>query len=190
MINRTVARRYAQALFSLGAERDELGRVESDFSTVVEVVQDEPQLKGILENELVPVEKKEALLEETFGEVCSPLTLNFLRLLIEKNRQEYLTDIYVEFRQYADEARGIQEANVTLAEEPSEETRQVLREGLEKLTGKKIRMVTSIDPDIIGGVVVRIGDRLYDASIRHQLEAMEEALVGSQGEKEKGVTEK
>jgi F-type H+-transporting ATPase subunit delta len=116
------------------------------------------------------------VLKEVFGEACSPVTLNFLYLLINQRREEFLGEIFTEYRSWIDQARGIQQAHVTLAEPVDEETEELIRKAVISLIDEKIRITISIDPDIIGGLVVRIGDRRYDASLRRQLERMKLAL--------------
>ncbi|HEX6987929.1 MAG TPA: ATP synthase F1 subunit delta [Bacillota bacterium] len=186
MRNRTIARRYAQGLFLLAQEHDVLERLGGELAAVVETLKQAPGLRALLEHPQVPAPRKLEQIEATFGERLSPLVLNFLRLLVRKRRESYLDLIVDEFRRAYDEARGIRYARVISAVELPAELVERVREALSRALGLDVRVDTDVDPDIIGGLVVQIGDRRVDASLRGQLRALRERLAA--GRTQMGVS--
>jgi F-type H+-transporting ATPase subunit delta len=107
------------------------------------------------------------------------MTLNFLFLLADRGREVYLEEIFAEYKRLSNEEKGIAEAVVTSATPLDEEDKQQLIEIFQQLIGKKLLVKNVVDSDILGGVIVQIGDRLYDGSLRTKLIRFQERLKGT-----------
>lgn len=176
MIERRVVRRYAAALYSAASKAEAADRVEIDLGLVSRTAESAPALMEAVRSPLIPAETKRAVLRDLFAEKVHRVTLNYLYLLVEKRREEAIVQTEREFVRMANEARGVAEAQVTTAVETSEEEQARLRAALSALTGRSVRLEQSVAPEILGGVIVRIGDTVMDGSLRGQLEALRRKL--------------
>ncbi len=165
-----VGKRYARALFEVTRERGSIDKVESELKSVVDAIDQNAELTQILAHPQIAAEAKKQLVADLFQAHVAAETLNFLQVLIDNNRDSDLAGIVSEYVQLANEERGIADAVVTTAKALNEEEKAQLVETFGKLLNKTLRVQTVVDPAILGGVVVRIGDRLYDGSIKSKLE--------------------
>jgi len=177
MIERRIVRRYASALFAAASKADAVDQVESDLGLVGLTVESSPALWEAITSPIIPPEKKRAILEEIFKGKVHEITLSYLRLLVDKRREEAILQTEEEYVLLANEARGIVEAEATTATPLDEVQQGQLASKLSATTGKQIRLECKIDPTVIGGVRVRIGDTVIDGSIRGQLDALRESLL-------------
>jgi F-type H+-transporting ATPase subunit delta len=172
----SAAKRYAQALFSLGKERGTLDAWQGDLTLLTNVVQNE-QVSTYLTNPSVAADRKLATLDAALGANVQPETRNLAKMLIERNRMTLLPEIREIFDDEVRAERGVVVANVTTAERLSDPEKDLIREKLETLTGKTVELAVRIEPEIIGGIIVRIGDQVIDGSVRNKLEKMRSRLV-------------
>lgn len=178
MIASKVTRRYASALFSVAVRADAVDKIADDLALIRRTVQEAPALKSALVEGVVPEDACKRVLQRLFEHHVHPVTLEFLYLLVDKRREEVISGIDVVFRQIADEKRGIQRALLTSSVPLSDQEILSARSALEKLTGKKIEIDRKVDPGIIGGLIVRVGDRVFDGSVTGQLNQIRKALAG------------
>ncbi|MGO0063686.1 F0F1 ATP synthase subunit delta [Brevibacillus fluminis] len=165
-----VAKRYARALFEVAKERGLIEQIESELKDIVAAVESNQELGKILSHNQISRESKEQLLKDLFGAHVAAETLNFLSVLIDNGRELELGEIATAYVAMANEARGVADAVVTTAKPLGEEEVNELAVQFGKKVNKTLRVQTVVDPAILGGVVVRIGDRLYDGSIKRKLE--------------------
>lgn len=177
MIERRIVRRYASALFAAASRADAVDQVESDLGLVSLTVESAPALLEAITSPIIPPDKKRAILEEIFKGKAHEITLSYLRLLVDKRREEAILQTEEEYVLLANEARGIVEAEATTATPLDEVQQGQLTSKLSATTGKQIRLECKVDPTVIGGVLVRIGDRVIDGSIKGQLAALREQLL-------------
>jgi len=166
----SVAKRYSRALFEVAKERSLIDTIEADLKAVVEALASSEELSKFLSHPQVTTEAKKDFFKQAFEGKVAAETFNFLLLLIDNERESDLAGIYAAFVALANEERGIADAIVTTAKPLSEEDQKELAEKFGKSIGKTLRVQTVVDPSILGGVVVKIGDRLYDGSIKSKLE--------------------
>lgn len=176
MSDSTVARRYAQALSEMADERGVLEQIDEDIDMVRASLEGAPELRRFFASPVIGREKKEAVVTELLGERTHALTLQFVKLLIRKKRERLLGEIAAAYRSLRDEQLGIVEVQARTAEPLSEEERAELEKALAERTGKQVRLETSVDESLMGGVVVRIGDTVIDGSVQHQLRALRDRL--------------
>ena len=176
MSQRTVTRRYATALYEEADAAGGLAAVDDDVLMLRNNIESNRELSRFFESPVIPQEKKESILQELLEERVETLTLQFLRLLVQKDREILTKAILDQYQSLRDEQRGIVDAEVTVAQPLNDEDRTALVEALEEKTGKDVRLHLEENPDLIGGLVIRIGDRVFDGSVRSQLNALRDQL--------------
>ena len=177
MARDTVARRYAAALFLAAKRQNEVEAVEQDARALLEVLVKEPRLMMFLDSPEILDDRKEAMLRTAFGERVRPVLLRFLLLVFRKHRISHVSDMIEEFIVRAEEARGIVSAKVVTAFPLGSDQADALTARLAALTGKQIRLRRDVDPEILGGAVVTIGDRILDGSVQGRLSAIRDELT-------------
>ncbi len=179
MIGNVVSRRYASALFALGREvgMEELERYGNSLRALGEAVEKTPRLAETFNNPVLSVEEKKkvalALLNVVGG---GAMEQRFCTLLAHNSRLALLPAIAADYDMLLDNARGISRGVVTTAIELDGKRKDVIKNRLELQTERKLELEYVIDPSIIGGIVFRVGDVVYDASLRTQLDNLREAI--------------
>jgi F-type H+-transporting ATPase subunit delta len=178
MIEPRIVRRYATALFRAANKAGIIDQVESDLGLVSYTIESSPRLAKVLRSPQIPRDVKRDILRAIFEGKVHEVTLSYLFLLVDKRREEAMTATEAVFVELANEARGIVVVDVTSAIELTRQEENRLREKLSVRTGKRVELVVHIDPSVIGGMIVKIGDTLIDGSIRGQLIALKEKMIG------------
>jgi len=173
-----VAKRYAAALFAVAHRDGILDAVTQDLTLVERFLQEVPYLRAVILQPLVSEDRKVLVATEAFGDRTTATTLNFIKLLISKRREELIDEVIRGFRQLALEQANIVDAEVSSAVALTPAQEQKLVASLESMTGKNVRIHFVIDESIVGGVVVRLGDTIIDGSIRGRLDRLKEQLLG------------
>ncbi len=177
MREESVARRYAAALFNQAKETDTVTTAANDLQLVAETVAGSGHLRAMLAQPLVTDDRKKLALKNVFAERISPMTLALLNLLIDKRRIELLPEVQAEFARRVLEYRNIAHATATSAVPLTPEQIVSLERSLEARTGKDIELEMAVDPSLIGGILVRIGDTVLDGTVRGNLERLREQLL-------------
>ncbi|WML55260.1 F0F1 ATP synthase subunit delta [Neobacillus sp. PS3-12] len=178
MMGSMVARRYALALFQLVKEQQLIDTVEEELRVVKEVFFVNEDLKAVLQSPKVSREKKKAILSTAFAAV-NPLVLNTLMLLVDRHRENEIIDVANEFSELANEERGVEAANVFSVRPLTDDERTALSVSFAKKIGKKSLQIENIvDSDLLGGIKIRIGNRIFDGSLRGKLDRLERTLLG------------
>jgi len=170
------ARRYAQAVFEVALERNELDRWQSDLEKIVSLGED-AALVALLESPKFRFDDKARLLSQRLGDI-NPLALNLVYLLVTRGRLGMLGDIVEGYQQLLNSYRGVEQAEVTTAVPLAEEDKRRIAEHLGAVVGKKVTLKSLVDSSLIGGFVARIGGKLLDGSSRGRLEALKRELMG------------
>jgi F-type H+-transporting ATPase subunit delta len=176
--NRTAAHRYAKALFEVVlAEKTDLEAVEEQLAGFVELQTKHETLGKLLLNPAVPAPRKRAAMEALVkSAVPLPVVGRLMVLLAERDRLVLLPELLAAYRDRLLEYRQIVRAEVTTAA-PLDPTRSAaIEKSLEKATGKTVKLSASVNPNIIGGLVARVGGTVYDASVVRQLERIRQRL--------------
>ena len=164
--------RYAKAILSFALEQQKEVEVNNDMLLVVNTIQDSKELQLLLSSPVLKTELKKAALKEIFAGKTSPLTIGLINLLIDNKRLPILGEVAKKYNVIYDSLKGIEVAKVTTAIPLTEElNQQVLRKVIE-ITGKQATIESIINPDIIGGLILRIGDIQYDASVANKLQVL------------------
>ena len=176
MSNLIAARRYAEALYQEARAAGQVEAIDDDVEMIRATLEASRELVRLFESPVVSREKKRAVVDELFRERIDALTLRFLHLLIEKKRETMFPAVVEAYRALRDQQLGIVEAHARVAQPLSAEEEQEVVAALERMTGQRVRLQTTHEPGLLGGLVVRVGDTVYDGSVRHQLENLREQL--------------
>ena len=177
-----VARRYAKALLALGTEQGNLEAIAGELAAVAGAWQASPELRNVLENPLVPHAAKRAVMSEIALQMgAAPTTRSALLLLVDRRRAQVLPHLAKTLRELADARKGVVRAEVTTATPLSDAYFARLQTQLEQMTGKSVVVDRAVDPSLIAGVVTRIGDRIFDGSLKTRLRSVRDALMPSDG---------
>ena len=170
MIGSTIAKRYANAFFEIAEEERQLEKYYNELSGFSAIIDGNADLKEFLANPIFDQKEKKAVVESILAKTgVSGVTANFLKLLADKQRIVILKDIVESYHELMDEALKTVRVNVRTAFPLQSELVKKLQESLETQTGKQVQMTVSEDQSLLGGIVVRVGDTLYDNSIKTQL---------------------
>lgn len=165
-----VADPYAQALMALAKGQDLVDRFGDDTSALMELLKSSEELQNFLTNPLFEAESKKAILQQVAGDQLHPLFLNFLKLLVDKGRIAFLKAVLAQYQELLRAYRKTVLAEITAAVSLSEEQQNRLREKVTAMTGaEQVELDISLDPDLLGGVVIKVGSQIVDASLRGQL---------------------
>lgn len=175
-----VAKRYAKALFEAAKEKDMISQVETELKAVVDTLNNEADLQKFLNLPSVGTSAKTDLLKKIFEGNVSALVWNTLQLLVERGRESVLPTLVADYVKIANEALGQASATVYAPFALSEAQVAEIAQKFGAITGKTIRVETVIEPKLLGGIQVRIGDRLYDGSLAGKLERLSKTLNQAQ----------
>lgn len=179
MLANEAAPKYARALFELGQRDDKLEIFSEQLKLVVSLFASHAELSQFMFHPQVKAEVKKDTLKKVFGKDIDKLILNFLMLLVDRRRISGINIIWDEFRRLYNASRNLEEAEVTTAVNLGDAAVKALRQKLSEVTGKNIVLHTKVNPAIVGGVVVRLGDKLIDGSVVRQLGDLRRVLTSS-----------
>ena len=164
------ARRYADALFGLAVDRGSIDALAAELDRIAGAAQD-PQVMRVLAGPGLTLQKKRELVEALAGPLSGE-TLTLVTILLERHRGELLPSLAEAFAERVRQRRGIALAEVTTAVVLPDEDRRAVETWLATYLGKQMEVRTHVDPEVIGGLVARVGDTLIDASVRGRLETL------------------
>lgn len=173
-----IAKRYAKALFEAAQEKGLLEQVEREWEQVVQVFDEHQELQKWFAYPKTSTEQKKEMVAKLFPDL-SDLSRNLLELLTERRRESVIHQIGKEYRHLSLEARGIAEAEVITPSPLSDKEEKELIAVFQKRIGKTLQVTNRVDSDVLGGVIVRIGDRLYDGSLKNKLARFQKSLAES-----------
>ena len=173
------AKRYAQAAFEIAAQAGDFAAWTGALSRIAAFMSETDPAR-VLENSRVALETKHQLVNAGLNGL-PPLALNLAHLLVNKGRTPLAAQIADHFNNLAEERQGIARALVTTAVPLSDAERGSLASRLQQSTGAQVQIQTRVEPAIIGGLIVQIGDKLFDGSTRARLVALKESLEGAVG---------
>ena len=168
-----VASRYAKSLLELAVEKKELDQVKLDMITVLSLNAGDSSFSDMVKSPVISSDKKLAVLKSLIGKNASALTLKFFDLVVEKGRTGFLPDMATAFLRLYNDHLGIQTAEVVSTIQLDEDLRTSFKEIVKEVSGKnKVNLIEKIDPNLIGGFVLKIGDKQLDESIKSKLQQL------------------
>ncbi len=172
MGNFTIATRYANALLEASEEKNTFDAVAKDMELIFNTFDSSKELRVAISNPILSEEKKNNILREIFGGKVSSDSLEFLFFVVKKGRDEVMFDILKRFMELRDDKMNIVKVLITSAFELNEKQKSEIKSKLTGYLQKDVRMQYKVNPTLIGGFTVRVGDTVLDASVVHQLELL------------------
>lgn len=172
-----VSKTYAKALFELAVEGQVVDQILAEYEFVKDSFDNFPEFLEIIKSPKISVEEKKSILADTFGGKISETLLNFFKILVDKKRSVVIRDVYDDYNILVDEHKGLVVARVESVVPLDASEIEVLETKLNKVTGKTVTVDNVINPDIMGGLVVKVGDKVVDGSVRRKLDNLKHELA-------------
>jgi F-type H+-transporting ATPase subunit delta len=172
----TAARRYAEAAFEVALRDDTVEQWRSELDLAASIAGDDRAVH-VLANPAIPAERRAEALVELVGKRVSQPVLNLIQLMLRRGRIEQLPRVAAEFRRLDDARQGITNATAVSASDLTPDEIKQLTDRLEQQTGGRVALDVEVDPSLLGGLIVRVGDRLMDGSVRGRLERLRNQLI-------------
>jgi F-type H+-transporting ATPase subunit delta len=179
MNNATIGRNYAETLLILAKREGQPEEWGALIESIASAMQQNQTLKTFLESPKLAASRKIEILKAALGKRVPPLFLRFLETVIMKRRQMVIPEIAQEYRALIDESEDRVHANVTVARELAEPEQDALKRQLSRLFGKRVVPHMSINPAILGGVIVKVGDTVMDGSVRRRLASLRSRMLAT-----------
>lgn len=176
-----VARRYAEAAIELAEDQKQGERLAGDLELILMAMKESVDLQRFLKSPVISKEKKRTVLAALFKAKVGTLAFDFLNLLVEKGREDVLDSILVEYFKMRDDQLGIMTLELRAAVDLTSDQQKIIAKRFEEMTRKKIRIVFSVDKQLKGGFVARVGDTVYNGSVSRQLELLRDRFAEGAG---------
>lgn len=177
MSNGIVAKRYAAALFQIAKEQNTLDQFEGELRTVKQVFSENKELLSVLQNPKLALDRKKSMLNDAFSGLSTNVS-NTLMILLDRHRINIVVDLVEDFIKLSNEARGIEDAKVYSVRPLTEDEKTTISTSFAAKIGKaSLRIENIVDKALIGGVKLRIGNRIYDGSVSGKLARLERELI-------------
>jgi len=176
MLKGAIGRRYAEAIFDIAKKQNTVDRTLEDVREIARLFSHR-KLLYLLNEPKIPMQRKETAIRQALASKVLPTSLNLTLLVVQRELVEAMPNLARELEQLVLNYKNQAVAQVTTAMPMDQQEQNEVRQALEKRTGKTILMQTKVSPDILGGVVARVGDQVIDASVRHRLAALRRQLL-------------
>ena len=180
MMQTSVALKYARALFDTGVEQGTIKQLGLDVGALSSLLDEDPAFLNFLVSPEMLTEKKHEFIGKVFEPRLSPVVTNFMRLLVDKTRINFLPEICEEFARLVEEHHGVLRAEVFTAVPFPAEKEAKLKTELDRITGKNVALDKKVDPSVLGGVVVHLGNKIIDRSLRQGIRSIRESLLATE----------
>jgi len=170
---------YAKALLGLAEKSGKVDQIVDELESFVDVLNQLPKLRGTLESPRIAFADKEKIVDKAFKGKASPEFLNFVKVVCRKGRADCFGAMASAARLMHDEMSGRVQATMTTAVPVDDAVKQKVSQRLSGILGRQVTMASQVDPDIIGGLVVRVGDTVYDGSVTNQLKQVRTSAIGN-----------
>lgn len=174
---------YSDVMFELAEEAGLVEQVMDDLDAVAEVMKDEPEFLSLLTVGQVKEDEKSKMIRRVFKGRVNDLTLDFLCVLAKRNRMNFVHGIGDRYEALLDERKNLHRIEVTLAKEPTDEQTEKIKADIKKAMNAEIKLSVNIDPEIIGGIIIKKGDLMVDNSVRTILNRTVDAIMTRSKEK-------
>ena len=174
-----LGKEYGNGLYELARDERLLDQIHDELTQIGELMAQQPEFVRLLCSRAIERSKRLEVVDTTFRDRAHIYIVNFMKLLVQKERFDCFADCVKWFHQRFNDEFGIVEANVTTAIALSDNDKEALRQRLGKISGRKVRLLCRVDPSVIGGVRVEMDGRRYDNTIQDRLGRLRRSLTGS-----------
>lgn len=165
-----IAEPYAQALMAVAQSNNLTDQIGEDVQSLLALTQESDDLRILLDSPIIEAAKKKAVLQQVVGGQINPFTLNILMLLVDRGRIMLLSEVCKQYQELLRQLKQAVLAEVTSAIELNDEQKEAIKQKVMATTqAQQVELQTSVDPDLLGGVVIKVGSQVIDASLRGQL---------------------
>ena len=178
MVKGAIARRYAEAMFDIALKQHAVDRTLEDVQAIAQVFSHRT-LAYLLSEPKVSAQRKETVLRQFLGDKVQPISLNLALLVVERRLVEAMPNIARELKQLVLNYKNQAVAEVTTASRIDDAQMALIKQALERRTGKSILVNVQVKPEILGGVIARVGDQVIDGSVRSRLSSLRQELLNS-----------
>jgi len=176
--NILIAERYSNALAEIAKDgKLTYSKISTDLNLINEILTQSKDLDEVLTNPLTSIENKKEIIDKVFTKEIDVLILNFLKVLVDKNRFSIFNEVLESYNKALDKINNIRRVQVTSAIKMSEEAKNNLKNKLEGKLKKNVVLDLGINPDIIAGLVIKMGDNVIDLSLKHKLEDLRKSIT-------------
>jgi F-type H+-transporting ATPase subunit delta len=175
----TIARNYAETLLELARKADDLRGWGALIQSIADAINRDAKLRVFLETPRVDAGTKASVLRKALSDRAPSKFVRFIESLVRHRRQTIIPDIAIEYHDLVDLAENRMHANVTVAREADEQTSRLIADRLSQVFSKTVVPHLSVDPRILGGAIVRVGDTVMDGSVRRKLGALKHRMLSS-----------
>ncbi|MCK4720043.1 ATP synthase F1 subunit delta [bacterium] len=179
MFANIIAARYAMAVMQSCPDLAMIERVEDELVLLRETYERHPEIRAFLINPKLPPQVKKKILRDSLTDKFSDLVLRLLDLLIDKRRQDILPEIADRFDVLTDQARGIEHADIIVATPISPDLAELLKGAIQKFSGRQVETEIRVDESIIGGVQIKLGDKVIDGSLKRRFDDLRRAMLAA-----------
>ncbi|AFY70565.1 ATP synthase subunit delta [Thalassoporum mexicanum PCC 7367] len=179
-VSQSLVEPYAEAIMEIAQSQNLVDEFGDNIAGIRAALSESDDLRNFLAVPLAKDEAKKEVIQQVFGDQVHPIMLNFMLLMVDKRRIMFLDEVGVAFQGLLRQLRQISLAEITSAIELSEEQAESIRNKVKAMTGaQSVELEVSVKPELIGGVIIKVGSQIVDASIRGQLRRLSNRLVGS-----------
>jgi F-type H+-transporting ATPase subunit delta len=180
MLEKILGRRYAYALLKLAEKESAVDRIQNDLTNLLNIYTQSPDFARIINHPLIPLNEKQSFMDKTLGKNLHPLVIRFLNLLLLKSRMKYLSDIVTAYNHLTDQWHNVLRVKIkSFAPVPSEEISALEHKLQAHLKAQKLVFETILQPSLLGGWVIQIGDNIIDGSVAGRLNKIHSQLLHS-----------
>ena len=172
-----ISTRYAKALIKAGIENNCLDNLKADMELIGATIHENPIFRQLLDNPIIKPAQKRKVISELLEKHTHPLSINFINIIIHNRREMLLADVARDFVDQYEKLKGIKRAHLISANGLNDSSKQQLKQKLNALFNADVQMTTDVNPDLIGGFILRVGDQQYDASLSSGLERMRKKMM-------------
>jgi F-type H+-transporting ATPase subunit delta len=174
---------YSDVMFELAGETGRIDEVMNDLHAVAQVLRQEPEFLTLLMSPKLKEEEKVKMIRRVFSGRVNPLTLDFLSVLARRNRAGFISGIAGRYEDLYDAMHNRKRIEVTLAKEPTAEQIETLKAELREAIAAEVKLTVKVDPEIIGGIIIRKGDKVIDNSVKSILDRSVKTIMNYSREK-------
>lgn len=176
MMNAAIGGRYSEAIYEIAENNKKVNELNIDLNNFLTIYEQDKEFKNVMNHPLISRDEKKSIIKNIFKDKFDEITFSVIDYILEKDRLSFIKSIVSEYVKIYFRRNNYEEVEATFSKKPTKAQEEKLVKKLEKITGKKIELTLKIDKEIIGGGIVRIGDKIIDGSVKRHFERLKSSL--------------